>query len=263
MTENNSKQGSDKTKQDQNQSKENTDLGRRNFIKNTGLVAGGVIGGSLFGGLLAGNFKSEPATKQTDIKDDDIKEARIFFSRHEDFNVLKAAVERIYPEDDNGPGAIELGVPYFIDRQLAGEFGMNGKDYMQGPFREVDSDDRYQSRLNRGEIMIEGLRKMNAISKKKFDNNFDQAENEQQIEILQSFENGDVDLRGTSSVLFFNLLRQMTIEGAYCDPVYGGNRDMKGWVMREYPGPRAAYMNEIDSEEFVTHDPISLKDYQP
>src|SRR5699024_3479639 len=132
MTENHSKRGSDKTKQDKNQTKENTDLGRRKFIRNTGLVAGGVIGGSLFGGLLADNIKSEPARKQTEIKEDDIKEARICFRRHEDFNVLKAAVERIYPEDDNGPGAIELGVPYFIDRQLAGQFGMNAKYYMQG-----------------------------------------------------------------------------------------------------------------------------------
>lgn len=239
------------------------DRGRRKFLKNSGLVAGGVIGGSLFGGLLTNSFETEPATKEVEETPKGYDEARIFFSREEDFKVLKAAVEQIYPEDDSGPGAIELGVPYFIDRQLAGEFGINGKEYTQGPFRDVENDDRYQTRLNRGQLMIEGLRKMNKISKDDFDDNFDQLEDEQQIEIMQSFEGGEVDLKGASPVIFFNLLRQMTIEGAYCDPVYGGNRDMQGWVMREYPGPRAAYINEIDSEEFVTHDPISLKDYQP
>src|SRR5690625_2955971 len=206
MTENNSKQGSDKTKQDQNQSKENTDLGRRNFIKNTGLVAGGVIGGSLFGGLLAGNFKSEPATKQTDIKDDDIKEARIFFSRHEDFNVLKAAVERIYPEDDNGPGAVELGVPFFIDRQLAGEYGLNSKSYMQGPFKDIDKTERYQTPLSRGGIMIEGIRKLGKASEKEFGEKFDEAEADQQDQLLQSFQDGEVKLKGVASETFFNLL---------------------------------------------------------
>jgi gluconate 2-dehydrogenase gamma chain len=239
------------------------DQGRRKFLKSSGLVAGGVIGGSLFGGLLTNSFKTEPTTKEVVEDERGYEEARIFFSRKEDFDVLTAAVERIYPEDDHGPGAIALGVPYFIDKQLAGEFGSNGKEYMQGPFKKVDDSEGYQSRMTRGEIFIEGLRKMNEVSQKQFDGKFNETEGEQQDEILQSLEKGDIKLAGTSSQYFFNLLRQMTIEGVYCDPVYGGNKDMQGWVMREYPGPRAAYINEIESEEFVKQDPISLKDYQP
>lgn len=262
MTEKHTKETSE-MKQDPNQNKQGEGMGRRKFIKNTGLVLGGVIGGSLFGGLLTSKFQTEPVEKETNVIEDDGKEARIFFNRKEDFNVLKEAVERIYPEDDNGPGAIELGVPYFIDRQLAGEFGNNGKEYMQGPFKQIDHSERYQSRLNRGDIMIEGLRKINAVSQKEFNKGFIDLEEEQQNEILQSFEEGKVKMRGTSSQLFFNLLRQMTIEGAYADPLYGGNRNMQGWVMREYPGPRPAYIDVIEEEEFVKQDPISLKDYQP
>ena len=54
----------------------------------------------------------------------------------------------------------------------------------------------------------------------------------------------------------------MTIEGAYADPVYGGNKDMMGWKMKEYPGPRLGYLEEIDKEEFILKEPESLRDYQ-
>lgn len=258
MTEKHTKDTLNKNGQDPNEK----GMDRRKFIKNTGLVMGGVIGGSLFGGLLTNQFQSEPASKETVVEDDG-KNARIFFNRKEDFDVLSAAVERIYPEDDNGPGAVWLGVPYFIDRQLAGEFGNNGKEYMQGPFKDINNSERYQSRLNRGDMMLEGLRTMNQVSLKKNNETFDKIEGEKQDEILAAFEEGKVKMKGASTESFFQLLRQMTIEGAYADPLYGGNRDMMGWKMREFPGPRPAYINEIESEEFVKHDPISLKDYQP
>lgn len=53
-----------------------------------------------------------------------------------DFNILSNATERIFPEDDLGPGAKGLDVPYFIDHQLAGQYGSNSKEYMHGPFAE-------------------------------------------------------------------------------------------------------------------------------
>src|SRR5699024_12442357 len=54
--------------------------------------------------------------------------------RSDDFETLAAATERIFPEDDAGPGAIALGVPYFIDKQLSGFWGTNHEDYMKGPY---------------------------------------------------------------------------------------------------------------------------------
>ncbi|MBY7144292.1 gluconate 2-dehydrogenase subunit 3 family protein [Virgibacillus sp. NKC19-3] len=235
---------------------------RRKFVKNTGLVIGGLAGGSLLGGLVVDMNNTEPSNTTANIAEDSYREARMFFTRQEDFNVLEAATERIYPENKNGPGAIGLRVPYFIDGQLAGDFGSNRKDYMIGPFKENKYDHLYQTRMNRGEVFIEGLRKMNVISKDKYDVDFHDADGKQQDTILQSFDNDEIELEGVSSKTFFNLLRKMTIEGAYSDPLYGGNKDMQGWKMREYPGPRAAYSDLIESEEFVELDPISLKDYQ-
>lgn len=243
---------------------EGVNEGRRQFMKNTGIAIGGVAGGTILGGLLSNPLRmDEPQTETKEtIKAEDPMEARMFFTRFEDFKVLSQATERIFPEDENGPGAIALGVPYFIDKQLAGKWGVNGSDYRQGPFGNSE-DSVSSSSLNRGEAFIIGIRRLNQVSNERFNTTFDQADKEQQIEILQDFENGEVNMKGTSSNAFFALLRQSTLEGAFSDPLYGGNRDMEGWKMMEYPGPVASYMNEIEQEEFLKKDPISLTDYQP
>lgn len=45
-----------------------------------------------------------------------------FFTADESAFVT-AAVARLIPEDELGPGAVQAGVPDFIDRQLAGDYG--------------------------------------------------------------------------------------------------------------------------------------------
>lgn len=268
------------------------DPSRRRFIKNTGMVAGGVVGGTLLGGLLTNQIMSKPETQSKQEETPNFQEARQFFNRMEDFAVLQMATERIFPKDDNGPGAIELGVPYFIDKQLAGRWGMNAKDYRQGPFikfeqvestKQKDAEklspnpqgaqgadnkletelQRNQSRLSRGEIFVQGIRRMNQISQERFQTSFDQAEEDQQIEILQDFESGKVKMKGVAAENFFALLRQATLEGAYADPLYGGNRNMAGWKMKEFPGSQASYANIIEKDEFAKLKPISLNNYQP
>ncbi|HLR75684.1 MAG TPA: gluconate 2-dehydrogenase subunit 3 family protein [Virgibacillus sp.] len=265
---------------------EQQDVSRRHFLKNTGLVAGGVVGGSLLGGLLTNQFQTKEgeSTETTDLR---LQDARMFFSRSEDFAILSATTERIYPEDDHGPGAIELGVPYFIDKQLAGSWGTNAKEYMHDPFRQTqetydyqqqDTDQdkagpntstkaptptpRYQTRLNRGDVFLYGLRRIDEVSRDSFDKNFIDLSEEEQDEVLEMFENGDVDMVGIASVTFFNLLLQTTIEGVYADPLYGGNKNMMAWKMKEYPGPRLAYINDIDADEFIVMEQKGLRDYQ-
>lgn len=249
-----------------NKAQENNHPGqqsRRSFLKNSGLVAGGLIGGSLLGSFMDNPFTTDnTASNNIEESKKNLTETRMFFTRVEDFNVLEAAVERIYPEDDNGPGAIGLGVPYFIDKQLAGPYGSNKFDYMKGPVQEVDVASSYQTLMSRGEVFIEGVRKLNEQSVKSHDEKFYDLEGEQQDEILTAMESGEIDLRGVEGSTFFGLLRQMTIEGAYADPLYGGNKDMMGWKMKEHPGIRPGYSDLIEEEEFQLVEQMSLKDYQ-
>lgn len=99
------------------------------------------------------------------------------------------------------------------------------------------------------------------MSNKKFKSSFPELEEEQQNEVLMMFENDEVELKNVSSARFFSLLRQATLEGAYSDPLYGGNRNMDGWRMKEFPGAQSAYINEIEEEDFIKMDPVSLSDY--
>lgn len=263
-------------------------VSRRRFLKNTGMVAGGVVGGSILGGLLTNQLATnEKEDVKSDQKVQSLQDARMFFDRREDFETLAAATERIFPEDNQGPGAIELGVPYFFDKQLAGSWGTNAKAYMKDPFRQnqqvIDYQNqdtrqdksgantsskaptptpRYQSRLNRGDLFLSGLRRMEEVSQEQYGDKFVNLSGEEQDDILQQFESGDVDIETVSSKTFFNFLLQMTIEGAYADPVYGGNKNMMGWKMKEYPGPRMAYINDIESDEFISMEQKSLMDYQ-
>lgn len=232
---------------------------RRTFIKNSGLTVGGLVLGGAIGSLIG---KDEiPTQQQQQVvsgvvhETNDYSEALQFFTRTEDFNALAAATEQIYPEDEHGPGAIKLGVPYYIDKQLASPWGRNADDYMERPFNNGATP------LNRGDIMIQGIRKLNDVANTKYQMAFNAISEDEQIMILQDFESGNIELPLVSSSAFFGLLRQLTIEGCYCDPMHGGNKNMEGWKMREFPGAYMSFIDVIESKEFVVKNPISLSNH--
>lgn len=245
---------------------------RRDFLKTSGVAAGGIVGGAMFGGVVGSLYQSDEGTQTAETETDTegassegevLDDARTYFSRGEDFETLSAATEKIYPEDDNGPGAIELGVPYFIDRQCSHFWGRNSREYMMGPFDYTAAETHgIQSKMTRAETLLFGVRRMLEISREEHDDDFANLDEDTQINILESFESGDVDITGVRSEDFFALLRSMTIQGVYADPVYGGNRDYGGWRMIEFPGPRMGWGNDIESEDFQVIDPEGLRTYQ-
>lgn len=239
---------------------------RRRFLKNTGLALGGVAGGSLLGGLFVNQSEDESSTKSDEDNKPPRTRGREFFARYEDFLVLAAATELIFPEDDEGPGAIGLDVPYFIDKQLAGTWGVNDDDYRQGPFPEKKlkeaPDTANHARANRGQIFLDGLRTMNKESQKRFETTFDEATEEEQGEIMTDLETGELNMRTLPSEGFFELLKDATMQGAFSDPLYGGNKNMDGWRMKEFPGAQTSYADVIEEEDFVEMEPVSLTDYQ-
>ena len=67
---------------------------------------------------------------------------------------------------------------------------------------------------------------------KRFEKGFSSVEAEQMDEILTAFQNDEIPMTGVTSAFFFRLLRTATLEGAYADPMYGGNRQY-GWMEDE------------------------------
>lgn len=246
---------------------------RRDFLKTTGVATGGIIGGSLLGGLvgfnLDGSSSEETSTTEETASEEASKggsntggltdNSRVFFSNDTDFNTVSAAMERIFPESASGPGAIELGCAYYLDGQLTGQYGFNSKEYMQGPFGEPLPTQGYQSNLNRRDYFMFGINKLNEESNSRHDANFADLEDGQMDEILTDFESGKVDFgvpaHTATSSYFFTMLRSATIEGAYADPIYRGNRDMAGWKMKKFPGHQMSYIQYIEDDEFHEIEP--------
>ncbi|MEJ8544257.1 gluconate 2-dehydrogenase subunit 3 family protein [Brevibacillus borstelensis] len=233
-------------------------VSRRKFLKNSGLVLGGLVVGGVAGSLLRTQTPPPPAAAPAPA---DFNQALMYFSP-EQFRVIDAATERIFPEDENGPGARTLGAAYFIDHQLAGDWGFNARDYMQGPFYPGEVTQGYQGRLKRREIFDIGIQEMNNYSTAKYGKRFYELPADQQDAVLKAFEADEVKLTTISASGFFKMLRASTMEGIYADPLYGGNKNMDGWRLKKYPGNQMAYTQVIEQDQFVKMEPKSLRDHQ-
>jgi len=164
-----------------------------------------------------------------------------------EFAFTEAAVSRLIPADELGPGAKEAGVTFFIDQQLAGPFGRAETWYMQGPWKEGTPEQGYQLKLTPAQLYRVGIQYIDDYCRRKFNKKlFAELGAEDQDKILHSLEKGEIDLAGAPAKEFFAMLWQNTNEGFFADPFYGGNRDFAGWKLIGFPGPRYNYVNEIE-----------------
>lgn len=240
------------------------DQSRRQFLKVSGAALGGAVVGGVVGAVIDRSVRpgagtqpgpNQPAPQQAA----DHNQALMFFNQRQ-FRLTEAAVERIFPKDDIGPGAAELGVAYYIDHQLAGQWGINAREYMQGPYYKGEATQGKYPSIKHHELFTLGLDALEMYSTKHYGKTFTELEESQRDEVLKAFETGEDVILGNEETTgaFFKLLRTLTIEGVYADPLYGGNKDMMGWKMRRYPGNQMSYLNIIDKPDFVLIEPQSL-----
>jgi gluconate 2-dehydrogenase gamma chain len=171
-----------------------------------------------------------------------------------------AACDRLIPHDENGPGAVELGVPEYIDRQMQTSYANGGIWYMQGPFLKAAPEFGYQSKLTPKEQYRLGIRAVDAHCNTAFGKVFAQLEPTQQDDVLKQIENGDIKSNDAPLKTFFtSFLLKNTLEGFFGDPSYGGNKDMGAWKMIGYPGVRADYKDFVDiADKPYPYGPVSL-----
>jgi len=174
-----------------------------------------------------------------------------------------AAVDAIIPADELSPSGSDCGVANFIDRQLAGAYGSGARLYRQGPFPKAKPELGYQLSLNPREFFRAGIASANEFTSKAYGKDFDRLNEEQRIVALKAMEEGKAEFKGFGSAMFFNALLQITMEGFFADPIYGGNRNMAAWKMIGYPGLPATYRDEIRSYLGKKYDkpPRSIADF--
>lgn len=137
---------------------------------------------------------------------------------------LAAALERLIPGDEHGPGAAEAGV---------------GR-YVEGALQRGGEDARARWRA--------GLEALDELAREREGAAFATLPAAAQDRVLEATAEG-------LSPAFFEELRARAIEGLFCDPAWGGNAEEAGWRLLGYPGPRHVWSAEDQRIEDVAPRP--------
>jgi gluconate 2-dehydrogenase gamma chain len=181
----------------------------------------------------------------------------IFFNLDE-VQFIEAAVARLIPADDRWPGALEVGVTNYIDKQMGGAWGDGERLYRSGPWQAGTPSQGYQLPLTPAELFRTAIAAINKELAAKA-TPFAAMTPANQDAYLKELETTDRDLGGVPASEFFAHLWEATIEGFFGDPVYGGNRDMIAWRMIGFPGAYASYYDVVDKHGIVIdRPPMSL-----
>jgi gluconate 2-dehydrogenase gamma chain len=150
-----------------------------------------------------------------------VSEALLFLNRVE-ARTVEAIAARIIPGDDDDPGAVQAGAVGYVDGALAGY--------------HRDLQDLYRRSLR---ALDEHCRAAHGAP-------FAQLAPDVQDGVLAVLDAGRATGDGPAPIVFelFPLIRTHVIEGTFCDPAYGGNRDGVGWRMVGFPGARWEYTAE-------------------
>jgi gluconate 2-dehydrogenase gamma chain len=334
----------------------NFDFTRREAV----VAGGGFIGMS----IVARRAAASSEFSLEDVEEAEIEKQGLQFFTIEQAEIVQEMANRIYPSDDNGPGAPEAGVVYFIDRQMNQDWGQGERWYMEGPFpgyddleldtateesrpiggpvggegvgepaehdgldgddedgtgedeienagtadedendadtggEELEDDDAveeaekqegdpddpgaedvevewadeepaegqgWQQPITPAQAYTYSIDFVEAYCEAEYNEGFVDLDGDEQDEVIEALENDEVGtFRGLEPSDFFALLRENTLEGMFADPMYGGNQEMIGWRLKNFPGTPGAlgsYRANIQEEEYIEIDePRSIAD---
>lgn len=238
-----------------------TGMNRRDFFKIAGLVGvAGVLPGKAQSQAGEGGFATPPMAQAPAKPLAQTPQAYTYFTPAE-AAFVEAAVARLIPSDELGPGGLEAGCAYFIDQQLSGTYGNAGRWYMQGPFGESTPEQGYQLPLTPRQLYRLGIEKVNAYCEAQYQKSFDKLTPKEQDDVLTAMEGGKLPIPDAPITDFFNLLLGNTIEGFFADPIYGGNRGKVGWKLVGFPGVAAAYVGVVGNYgQPYQVEPVSIAD---
>jgi gluconate 2-dehydrogenase gamma chain len=175
--------------------------------------------------------------------------ALIFFNDFE-ARTVEAIAERIIPGGDGDIGATDAGVVYYIDRAVAGFSVSLQKVYRLG-LRELEA---FCRKSGKSFIGLSGERQDEVVRRFLGPESRDAAAahrsaGEDDHDFGSEHEPGRA-LDKTLLERLFAVVREHAIEGLFCDPVYGGNRNTVGWRLVGFPGVHWGYTAEQMKEGY-------------
>ncbi len=176
------------------------------------------------------------ADRLPDLEKSTVTPASIIRALNRDeLSVLGALLERLFPSDELGPGALEIGVLEYVQGALSGPYGQLLPVYRSG------------------------LAALNQIALETCKRNFVDLPSDQQDGIVEQLEQDRV--RGAEG--FFNVVWQHLREGLFSDPIHGGNQGMLGWRLIGFPGAQFGYSAEEQRLDVVINrEPRSVAQLQ-
>jgi gluconate 2-dehydrogenase gamma chain len=199
-----------------------SEIDRKSFLQRGAVAAGGLI---VLGRVPGATTAHAAASGAVDYAPAALSTAEMA--------ALKAAVARLLPADDLGPGAVEANVHIFIDRELSGYY----KELLP--------------------LYQQNLADLDAAAKKAGAASFADLATDKQDALLQQAEAGKL---GTGWAGFFQLLLEHTREGMFSDPMYGGNKNFAGWDLIGYPGLKLVYTAQeqsVGTKVALTHTSVA------
>lgn len=141
----------------------------------------------------------------------------------EQTQILAAIASRILPTTST-PGAAEADAANYVTRALA------------DPYRQFLSVYRL------------ALDELDSFCMSSLGAPYGDLDDVQQVAILRDLAAGRIEqVQGGAE--FFQLVRKHVLEGVFCEPHHGGNRDMVGWRLVGFPGQRYGYPDPYINKE--------------
>jgi gluconate 2-dehydrogenase gamma chain len=204
-----------------------------------------------------------------------------FFTVHE-ARTVEALTARILPSGPDGFGAREAGVLNYIDYLLAQEDAFGQPIYRRPPYARAyegkappippaASNDQpsadaqviwvkkedlrrygFQSALAPREIYRRGLAALDRCAQTTFASDFVDLPPDAQDDLVGALAtDAATGFDEPGARVFFETVEEHTIEGAFSDPQYGGNRNKIGWQAIRYPAAQRTYStDDIKNAEF-------------
>lgn len=184
-------------------------LSRRAFLSNAAKATGGIV----TVGILAktGDASAQETGNSYSFENLTAQEG----------TTLIAVCERIFPKDDNGPGATDARAYGYIDRSLSSNHKEESETYHKG------------------------LAGVEAYCQATRTSAFTAIASAEQEKVLTELDKRETPAQwprdsGVESQAFLRMVVTHTMEGLFSDPSHGGNHDKIGWKLIRFPG-RAPY----------------------
>jgi gluconate 2-dehydrogenase gamma chain len=217
------------------------EIARRNLLTMAGAVGVGVA-------VPVSSFAAEARPKgraQDDPAMGTASRSYQFFNLDE-AAFIEAFVDHLIPADELTPSGTELGITIYIDRQLAGAWGRGARMYLLGPWPAGTPQQGYQLPLAPADFYRGAIRAVERHCENTYGGSFDRLQSNQRQQVVLALSEGRLPLLELPAQAFFDMVYANVMEGLFADPIYGGNKDKRGWKLVGFPGVIAAHAENID-----------------